>query len=139
MASYKDVPKYRRSVVVPSMFPSGRSYSDATDSSNLITEPEEKHENGRNADLEDAVHSTGNSIPSVDVLEEEVSDFPLERCMRIVPHDQNTGAFFIAVFQKNSPLPGAFIFPKALGVNLTLYQEFVSAEDLYLDLPTLAN
>ncbi|EXC09690.1 tRNA (cytosine(34)-C(5))-methyltransferase [Morus notabilis] len=112
LASYKDVPKYRRSVVVPSMFPSGRSYSDAarsysdvTDNSNLITEPEEKHENGGNADLEDAVHSTGNSIPSVDVLEEEVSDFPLERCMRIVPHDQNTGAFFIAVFQKNSPLP----------------------------------
>ncbi|KAM0965432.1 hypothetical protein ACFX2C_021340 [Malus domestica] len=38
---------------------------------------------------------------------EEVSDFPLERCMRIVPHDQNRGAFFIAVFHKHSALPGA--------------------------------
>ena len=29
----------------------------------------------------------------------EVSSLPLERCMRIFPHDQDTGAFFIAVFQ----------------------------------------
>ncbi|VFQ99785.1 unnamed protein product [Cuscuta campestris] len=35
-------------------------------------------------------------------LEEEVSTLPLERCMRIMPHDQNTGAFFIAVFHKLS-------------------------------------
>eukprot|EP00172_Hildenbrandia_rubra_P000783 Plantae.Rhodophyta-Hildenbrandia_rubra.ctg14410.p1 GENE.Plantae.Rhodophyta-Hildenbrandia_rubra.ctg14410~~Plantae.Rhodophyta-Hildenbrandia_rubra.ctg14410.p1 ORF type:complete len:803 (-),score=129.36 Plantae.Rhodophyta-Hildenbrandia_rubra.ctg14410:1035-3443(-) len=27
-------------------------------------------------------------------------DFPLDRCMRLVPHDQNTGAFFIAVLLK---------------------------------------
>lgn len=26
--------------------------------------------------------------------------FPLNRCMRIVPHDQDTGAFFVAVLQK---------------------------------------
>ncbi|XP_031491987.1 uncharacterized protein LOC116258757 isoform X1 [Nymphaea colorata] len=32
----------------------------------------------------------------------EVSNFPLERCMRILPHDQNGGAFFIAVLQKIS-------------------------------------
>lgn len=42
----------------------------------------------------------------VEVLESdskvEVSKFPLERCMRIVPHDQNTGAFFISVLQKTS-------------------------------------
>ncbi|XP_049937076.1 uncharacterized protein LOC126410661 [Nymphaea colorata] len=30
----------------------------------------------------------------------EVSNFPLERCMRILPHDQNGGAFSIAVLQK---------------------------------------
>lgn len=34
--------------------------------------------------------------------EVEVSSLPLERCMRIVPHDQDTGGFFIAVFQKVS-------------------------------------
>lgn len=27
-------------------------------------------------------------------------DFPLHRCMRLVPHDQDTGAFFVAVFHK---------------------------------------
>ncbi|KAG2243216.1 hypothetical protein Bca52824_094939 [Brassica carinata] len=37
---------------------------------------------------------------------EEVCDLPLERCVRIVPHDQNTGGFFIAVLHKVSTLPG---------------------------------
>ncbi|CAN6479939.1 unnamed protein product [Victoria cruziana] len=32
----------------------------------------------------------------------EISNLPLERCMRILPHDQNGGAFFIAVLQKTS-------------------------------------
>lgn len=36
----------------------------------------------------------------------EVSGFPLRNCMRIVPHDQNSGAFFIAVLQKLAPLHG---------------------------------
>jgi multisite-specific tRNA:(cytosine-C5)-methyltransferase len=36
----------------------------------------------------------------------EHSDYPLHRCMRIVPHDQNSGAFFIAVLRKHSPLNG---------------------------------
>jgi multisite-specific tRNA:(cytosine-C5)-methyltransferase len=45
---------------------------------------------------------------STEDLIEEVSDLLLERCMRIVPHDQNSGAFFIAVLQKLSPLPGEF-------------------------------
>ncbi|MCJ1354866.1 MAG: hypothetical protein MMC33_004856 [Icmadophila ericetorum] len=32
------------------------------------------------------------------------SDIPLERCMRIYPHDQDTGGFFIAVIEKLSEL-----------------------------------
>ncbi|KAL0912421.1 hypothetical protein M5K25_018391 [Dendrobium thyrsiflorum] len=32
------------------------------------------------------------------------SSFDLERCMRILPHDQNSGAFFIAVLRKISSL-----------------------------------
>jgi multisite-specific tRNA:(cytosine-C5)-methyltransferase len=35
------------------------------------------------------------------------SDCPLHHCMRIVPHDQNSGAFFIAVLHKLSPLNGS--------------------------------
>lgn len=46
------------------------------------------------------------SSEKLDGDSEEISGFPLENCMRILPHDQNTGAFFIAVFQKLSPLQG---------------------------------
>ncbi|KAL3006068.1 hypothetical protein AAZX31_08G256600 [Glycine max] len=31
-------------------------------------------------------------------------------CMRILPHDQNTGAFFIVVVQKVSPLSDSFSY-----------------------------
>lgn len=34
-----------------------------------------------------------------------VSELHLERCMRVLPHDQNTGGFFIAVLEKIAPLP----------------------------------
>ena len=36
----------------------------------------------------------------------EVSFLPLERSLRILPHDQDTGGFFIAVFQKVAPYKG---------------------------------
>ncbi|KAM2765459.1 hypothetical protein COP1_021509 [Malus domestica] len=74
---------------------------DANDS----MEVGEKHENGGN--VEDALQSTDDHATVANEQEEEVSDFPLECCMRIVPHDQNGGAFFIAVFHKHSALPGA--------------------------------
>lgn len=32
---------------------------------------------------------------------EEEKEFHLERCMRILPHQQNTGGFFVAVFEKD--------------------------------------
>lgn len=32
----------------------------------------------------------------------ESGRFPLERCMRLVPHDQDTGAFFVSVFVKKT-------------------------------------
>lgn len=77
--SYKDVPKVQRDGVLRSMFPSGKSDKDST--------------TGEIASDESA---------------EEVCDLPLERCVRIVPHDQNTGGFFIAVLHKVSSLPGEF-------------------------------
>ncbi|CAA7020523.1 unnamed protein product [Microthlaspi erraticum] len=73
--SYKDVPKSQRDGVLKSMFPSGKSDKDYED------------------------------IASDESAEEEVCDLPLERCVRILPHDQNTGGFFIAVLHKVSPLP----------------------------------
>lgn len=99
LASYKDVPKYRRTGIIPSMFPSGMSDVDPTDN-------DHNQENGTNGNSEDALQPTEDAMTSVDDLDVEVSDLPLERCMRLVPHDQNSGAFFIAVLQKVSPLPG---------------------------------
>ncbi|CAH9143091.1 unnamed protein product [Cuscuta epithymum] len=81
--SYKDAPKPRRGSIVPGMFPSQCNWS-----------------------FENVIHMDKEHTTSTSILEEEVSTLPLERCMRIVPHDQNTGAFFIAVFHKLSNLPG---------------------------------
>ncbi|CAN6984230.1 hypothetical protein IGI04_000085 [Brassica rapa subsp. trilocularis] len=80
--SYKDVPKVQRDGVLRSMFPSGKSDKDSTAGGG----------------------SSSGEIAS-DESAEEVCDLPLERCVRIVPHDQNTGGFFIAVLHKVSSLP----------------------------------
>ncbi|KAM1418010.1 hypothetical protein ACFX1T_021368 [Malus domestica] len=104
LASHKNVRKYRKSVIVPSMFPSEKSFTEQMDANDSM-EVGEKHENGGN--VEDALQSTDDHATVANEQEEEVSDFPLECCMRIVPHDQNGGAFFIAVFHKHSALPGA--------------------------------
>ncbi|XP_004502409.1 uncharacterized protein [Cicer arietinum] len=92
LVSCKEVPKDRRSVVLPSMFLNGGSYRDID--CNRICDV--------NGDSEDGVQAV---YPLMHEFTEEVSDFPLERCMRLLPHDQNSGAFFIAVLQKVSPLP----------------------------------
>ena len=31
--------------------------------------------------------------------------FHLDRCMRVLPHLQNTGGFFVAVLEKSAPCP----------------------------------
>lgn len=98
LASYKHVRKFRRIGIVPSMFPSGSTHMDATDN-------EPKHENGTDVNSDEGLQPIEDVLTSADDLEEEVFDLPLERCMRLVPHDQNSGAFFIAVLQKVSPLP----------------------------------
>lgn len=57
-----------------------------------------------------------NSTP----MRTEHSDYPLHRCMRIVPHDQNSGAFFIAVLHKLSPLNGN-ILPYSYILHISLF------------------
>lgn len=83
------------------MFPSGRSDIAPIDK-------DHKHENGDGTNAEDGFQPMEVPTTLSEGLDEEVSDLPLERCMRIVPHDQNSGAFFIAVLHKLSPLPGKF-------------------------------
>lgn len=102
--SYKDVPKFRGGAILPGMFPSGR-----LDNSNRNVDMGDIA-NGANGNAEDCIQAVENPVMPESV--EEVSDLPLEHCMRIVPHDQNTGAFFIAVLQKVSPLPAIQEKPK---------------------------
>ncbi|KAL8151918.1 hypothetical protein V2J09_021726, partial [Rumex salicifolius] len=97
LRTYKDVKMYRRPGIVPSIFPSGRSEAEISDNKQAINPSSEEMETGTDANSE--------TVSCVNIVDEETSTLPLERCMRIVPHDQNTGAFFIAVFQKHSPLP----------------------------------
>jgi len=55
----------------------------------------------------------------------EHSDYPLHRCMRIVPHDQNSGAFFIAVLHKLSLLNGN-ILPHSFILHISLFTTSIS-------------
>ncbi|XP_034401448.1 RNA cytosine C(5)-methyltransferase NSUN2 [Cyclopterus lumpus] len=43
---------------------------------------------------------------------EKLADMHLERCMRILPHHQNTGGFFVAVLVKKAPMPWNRRYPK---------------------------
>lgn len=86
------------------MFPSGNLYEE-------ISEPNQETATGQisensNGNKENGAELIDDSVTRTSNLEAEVSDLPLERCMRIVPHDQNSGAFFIAVLHKLSPVPG---------------------------------
>ncbi|CAL1352881.1 unnamed protein product [Linum trigynum] len=110
LASHKDVIKNRHFGAVPGMFPSGRTYVPPT-------EDDIKNENGGNSE------PNPESQTSNEDFVEETSDLPLERCMRIVPHDQNSGAFFIAVLQKLSPLPAIPENPKKQKISIAKKDE----------------
>lgn len=54
--------------------------------------------------VEDRSASAASHIPETvfPPTHDELDRFRLNRCMRLVPHDQNTGGFFVAIFQKTS-------------------------------------
>lgn len=101
LASHKDACKHGRSGIVPSMFPSGQAYLDTSDGN-------EEKPTITGAEISEDENSNMDADAAGDALVAEVSSLPLERCMRFVPHDQNTGAFFVAVFHKISHLPGEY-------------------------------
>uniref|UniRef100_A0A8C6M6I2 tRNA (cytosine(34)-C(5))-methyltransferase n=1 Tax=Nothobranchius furzeri TaxID=105023 RepID=A0A8C6M6I2_NOTFU len=45
---------------------------------------------------------------------EKVANLHLQRCMRILPHHQNTGGFFVAVLVKKAPMPWNKRYPKVV-------------------------
>ncbi|GAB2232154.1 hypothetical protein Drorol1_Dr00011181 [Drosera rotundifolia] len=100
--SYEDVPKHRKSGVLRSMFPVGNTAEISLDNGQANGSGGSS-ENGSNDNS--ACISELHAVQSSKLMKEEVSCFPLERCIRLVPHDQNSGAFFVAVFHKRSPFP----------------------------------
>ncbi|KAL3527620.1 hypothetical protein ACH5RR_012276 [Cinchona calisaya] len=104
LSSYTDVPENRGAAVVPGMFPSGRTFDDIPEHDPSISTGQ-LCGNIANVNSGNGIQSEEDLVAQTNSLNEEVSSLPLERCMRIVPHDQNTGAFFIAVLHKLSALP----------------------------------
>uniref|UniRef100_A0ACD5Y0S6 Uncharacterized protein n=1 Tax=Avena sativa TaxID=4498 RepID=A0ACD5Y0S6_AVESA len=137
LCTYEDVLHYRKKVVSPSMFPSGKGTTDSctvggsvevnidvvdadmNDSGDMVEGKQETKiatddsNNGDNANGEEIkpdetesgkVPRRSDETSDSTSIRTEHSSLPLHRCMRIVPHDQNSGGFFIAVFQKLSPL-----------------------------------
>ncbi|CAO2169450.1 unnamed protein product [Urochloa humidicola] len=116
--THDDVPHDRKNAVLPSMFPS----SNITEESRAVCGDVEMNTNNRsslsrNCGIEETIEinhdmdgvSVG-STKNLDCISNVMnSKFPLHRCMRIVPHDQNSGAFFIAVLHKLAPLNGSQI------------------------------
>ncbi|OWM82181.1 hypothetical protein CDL15_Pgr001755 [Punica granatum] len=101
-STFNEVPDYCRGGIVRSMFPPDRSHRNSV--GDHTSEFGEKFNSNDSIDPQTAVqrvHLTVNYNDSVN----RISNFPLERCIRILPHDQNGGAFFIAVFNKLAPLP----------------------------------
>ena len=95
--SYADVPLSRKGIILESMFPSDVS----------AKQKKEPTESGAPSSDQPGLES---DIPvDFERLNRNIDEsLPLERCMRIVPHDQNSGAFFIAVLKKLAPLQGMF-------------------------------
>uniref|UniRef100_A0A4W6FLZ0 tRNA (cytosine(34)-C(5))-methyltransferase n=1 Tax=Lates calcarifer TaxID=8187 RepID=A0A4W6FLZ0_LATCA len=52
---------------------------------------------------------------------EKLASMHLERCMRILPHHQNTGGFFVAVLEKKSLMPWNKRYPKYRLSNLSIW------------------
>ncbi|KAI7799278.1 RNA cytosine C(5)-methyltransferase NSUN2 [Triplophysa rosa] len=60
---------------------------------------------------------------------EKLANMKLERCMRILPHHQNTGGFFLAVLVKKAPMPWNRRFPKLHNKDANSSSEVTPAEE----------
>ncbi|KAL3683712.1 hypothetical protein R1sor_001734 [Riccia sorocarpa] len=107
LCSASEVNRHRAGAIVPSMFPSGKGW-DQLDSNPEVGSGEAVEEADNAEDGGEKDGGTEKDDEAEEVEEEvaselEVASLPLERCMRILPHDANSGGFFIAVFQKVAP------------------------------------
>ncbi|KAG2579448.1 RNA cytosine-C(5)-methyltransferase NSUN2-like isoform X3 [Panicum virgatum] len=143
--THDDVPHDKKNVVLPSMFTS----SNGTEGSHTVRGDVEVNIDDRSSLRNCNIEETSKNNHDMDGLPINTnkkfdctsnilnSKFPLHRCMRIVPHDQNSGAFFIAVLHKLSPLNGCQIqgtkiqHPLAKGITAQPQKEPESETRLY--------
>nr|XP_055074981.1 RNA cytosine C(5)-methyltransferase NSUN2 [Misgurnus anguillicaudatus] len=64
---------------------------------------------------------------------EKLANMRLERCMRILPHHQNTGGFFVAVLVKKAPMPWNRRYPKLRNKDANVSNEVAPAEELQIE------
>ncbi|CAM0872694.1 unnamed protein product [Alopecurus aequalis] len=112
--THEDVPHDRKNVILPSMFPSSKSTHEGHTVYNRVAANSEYRmgfsknfniEETNNVNCDTGGVSSSIFTQSSDYTSNSVgSKSPLSHCMRIVPHDQDGGAFFIAVIHKLSPL-----------------------------------
>ncbi|KAI2652704.1 RNA cytosine C(5)-methyltransferase NSUN2 [Labeo rohita] len=60
---------------------------------------------------------------------EKLANMKLERCVRILPHHQNTGGFFVAVLVKKAPMPWNRRFPKLRNKDVNSSSEAAPVEE----------
>uniref|UniRef100_A0A0A9DWH2 SAM-dependent MTase RsmB/NOP-type domain-containing protein n=1 Tax=Arundo donax TaxID=35708 RepID=A0A0A9DWH2_ARUDO len=103
---HEDIPHNRKNVILPSSFPSSKSTQESHAVCGVVEVNIENNGNFlKNCNIEETNNIISDVAKSLDSSSNIMdSNFPLHRCMRIVPHDQNSGAFFIAVLHKVSPL-----------------------------------
>lgn len=63
---------------------------------------------------------------------EKLAEMRLERCMRILPHHQNTGGFFVAVLVKKAPMPWNRRHPKLRNKEVSSSGEVAPVEELQM-------
>ncbi|KAF4100244.1 RNA cytosine C(5)-methyltransferase NSUN2 [Onychostoma macrolepis] len=63
---------------------------------------------------------------------EKLANMKLERCMRILPHHQNTGGFFVAVLVKKAPMPWNRRYPKLRNKEVNSSSEVAPEEELQM-------
>ncbi|XP_030644819.1 RNA cytosine C(5)-methyltransferase NSUN2 [Chanos chanos] len=64
---------------------------------------------------------------------EKLKSMNLERCMRILPHHQNTGGFFVAVVVKKGPMPWNRRYPKLRNKEAVSSAEAAPADELQME------
>uniref|UniRef100_A0A0E0EMG4 SAM-dependent MTase RsmB/NOP-type domain-containing protein n=1 Tax=Oryza meridionalis TaxID=40149 RepID=A0A0E0EMG4_9ORYZ len=112
--NHDDVPCDRKNVILPSMFPASKSIQEGHSvCDDIEVNTGSNGSFSRNFSIEktnkvycdtDGISNSNTTKHSDSTPNSTGSNFPLHRCMRIVPHDQDSGAFFIAVLHKLSPL-----------------------------------